>query len=286
MAAFRLSTGLNLHAFPRDNTLEFIRQGLLTLKSIGFDAVDFSFRLLDGFGEDVAGGVEKTKAMAEEIGIAIELGHLPFGVNPNAPAESIALFNQRVHDAIDAMALLGIRYAVVHPNTVTERLIRFDRQARYDAVMEHLDPFVAHANRVGLNIAVENMRIVHENYAVHRYCGDPEELCSIVDALGVGICWDTGHAHINGIKQSEALAYIGSRLKALHLNDNYGEDDIHLAPFMGTIDWADVMKGLQAVGYQGLLNFELKVPGDTAELRRAFGEYVYAAAQDLMQMIH
>ena len=286
MAAFRLSTGLNLHAFPRDNTLEFIRQGLLTLKSIGFDAVDFSFRLLDGFGEDVAGGVEETKAMAEEIGIAIELGHLPFGVNPNAPADSIALFNQRVHDAIDAMALLGIRYAVVHPNTVTERLIRFDRQARYDAVMEHLDPFVAHANRVGLNIVVENMRIVHENYAVHRYCGDPEELCRIVDALGVGICWDTGHAHINGIKQSEALAYIGSRLKALHLNNNYGEDDIHLAPFMGTIDWADVMKGLQAVGYQGLLNFELKVPGNTAGLRRAFGEYVYAAAQDLMQMIH
>ena len=103
--------------------------------------------------------------------------------------------------------------------------------------------------------------------------------------MGIGICWDTGHAHINGIKQSEALKYIGSRLKTLHLNDNFGEDDIHLAPFMGTIDWADVMQGLGAIGYDGLLNFEPRTCGKTAELRKAYGEYMFTAAQDLMQMI-
>lgn len=282
LAEFRISTGLDLHVFPREDMLEFIRQGLLVHKSIGFHAVDVSYRLLSGFGEDVVGGIEKVKAMAEEVGVSMELGHLPFGMNPYAPVE---IFNQRVHDSIDAMAMLGIHYAVMHPNTLTERLIQFDCQARYDSVMEHLSPFVEHANRVGLNIVIENMRLVHENYAVHRYCGDPEELCKIADALGVGICWDTGHAHINGIKQSEALAYIGSRLKMLHLNDNFGEDDIHLAPFMGTIDWADVMKGLKTVGYNGILNFELKAPGNTPEIRRAFGEYVYTAAQELMRMM-
>ena len=285
MAEFRTSIGLNFFAYPRDNMLEFIRQGLLTYKSIGFDTVDFMFRLFDGFGDDVAGGVEKTKAMAEEIGIPIELGHLPFGVNPNAPADNIAFFNQRVHNCIDAMAQLGVSYAVVHPNTLTERLIKMDRQACYDSVMNHLSPFVEHANRVGLPIVVENMRIVHENYAVHRYCGNPEELCKVADALGVGICWDTGHAHINGIKQSEAIEYIGSRLKMLHLNDNFGEDDVHIAPFTGTIDWADVMKGLKNIGYNGVLNFELKAPKISSEVHRAFGEYVYSAAQELMKLI-
>lgn len=284
MGKYRVSTGLNLHGRPGEDIFGYIRQGLMMHRRIGFDAVDFSHELLQGFGADVLAGAEKTRAIAEETGVAIELGHLPYGVHPDAPAEEMERFCQRVHAAIDAMAVLGVRHAVVHPNTVTEREIRFSRQARYDAVMAHLTPFVEHARRVGLDIVVENMRLVHENYAVHRYCGSPEELCRVVDALGVGVCWDTGHAHINGLKQSEALQYVGARLRMVHLNDNYGEDDIHLAPFMGSIDWADVMQGLKAVGFGGLLNFELRVPGHTPETRRAFGEYVYAAAQDLMRM--
>lgn len=284
LSDFRISTDLNVHISPRNDIFEYIRQGLLALKSLGFDAANFSCGFLTFFGQNIPDSIEKVKSISEEVGICFELAHLPFGINPNASAESFSVFNQQVHDAIDAMALLGVSYATVHPNTITERTTYFNRKAQYDSVMKHLSPFVEHANRVGLNITVENMRLVHESFSVHRYCGDPEELCEIADALGIGICWDTGHGHINGIRQSEALEYIGSRLKMLHLNDNHGSDDIHLAPFMGTIDWADVMNGLKAIHYNGLLNFELNASGRTSETRRAFGEYVYAAAKELMQI--
>lgn len=285
VSKMKISTGLNLHVCSRDNMVEYIRQGLQVHRSIGFDAVDFSHELLEGIGGDVAAFAEQVRAVAAETGVDVGVGHLPYGLSANASPEGVAAFNRRVHDAIDAMALLGIRYAVVHPNTWTERAIQFDHQARYDAVMRHLSPFVEHAGRVGLGILVENMREVHQSCAVHRYCGTPEELCRLADALGAGVCWDTGHGHINGLRQSEALQYVGSRLKLVHLNDNYGEDDIHLAPFMGTIDWADVMRGLRAVKYDGPLNFELRAPGNTPEVRRAFGMYVYAAAQDLLGMM-
>ena len=285
MAKLRISSSLNLHIFPRDDIFEYIRQGLLFHKSVGFEAADFPCRLISFFGDDIAGGIEKTKEIANQVGIRFELCHLPFGINAYSTVEEVASFTERVHEAIDAMALLGVSYAVMHPNTITERLIQFNRQAQYDSVMGHLSPFVEHANRVGLNIVVENMRVINQNYSVHRYCGDPEELCKIADDLGIGVCWDTGHAHINGIKQSEALNYIGPRLKMLHINDNFGEDDIHIAPFTGTIDWEDTMKGLAAIGFDGLLNFELKAPGNTPAVRKAFGDYVYTAAQELLNMM-
>ena len=291
MAKLRVSAGLNLHAFPKDDIFAYIRQGLLFHKSIGLDAADFSANsLLQLMGEDITGGIEKTKEIANEVGIAFELYHLPFGLTQNSTEEKVEIFNARVHEAIDAMALLGVNYAVVHPNVTTERRIEFDRKMRYDYVMAHLSPFAEHANRVGLNLVVENMRVGYQfPYAIHRYCGEPDELCEIADGLGVGICWDTGHAHLMDLhhadKQSEALRYVGKRLKMLHINDNFGEDDIHLAPFMGKVDWADTMQGLAAIDYQGLLNYEVRVPGTTPALRKAYGDYLYNAAQDLMDLM-
>lgn len=201
------------------------------------------------------------------------------------PGGQLEAFNKSVHKAIDAAKLLGVDYAVLHPNTTTVPLAEFDAQAHYDGVMAHLAPFAEHAQRIGLSLCVENMRLVHESYPIHRYCGDPEELCAIADALGIGVCWDTGHAHINCLKQSEALSYVGSRLKMLHINDNFGGDDIHLAPFMGTVDWPDVMQGLRAIGYRGLLNYEISTAGLPACTRASFGAYLRSAAEQLRELM-
>lgn len=165
-------------------------------------------------------------------------------------------------------------------------LSEFDPIAHYDGVMAHLAPFAEHAEKVGLRLCVENMRLVHESYPIHRYCGTPEELCTVADALGIGVCWDTGHAHINSLNQSDALAYVGRRLKMLHINDNFGGDDIHLAPFMGTANWTDIMQGLQNIGYTGLLNFELSTGRIPTGCRESFGHYVAAAGNSLRQMLH
>lgn len=151
--------------------------------------------------------------------------------------------------------------------------------------MSHLAPFAEHAAKVGLNIVVENMRVVHENYPVHRYCQTPDELCDIADALGIGICWDFGHANISGVRQSEGLAYVGKRLKVLHVNDNFAGDDIHILPFTGNVDWRDAMHGLALAEFDGLFNFELSVARVPANMREIFAKYVTSAAGTLMSYI-
>ncbi len=285
MKKLRTSTQINLTTASRDDMSEYIRCGLTTNKELGFDAADFPMGLLDLSSDGWRPRAERAVADAEEIDLKFELCHLPFSARVVKEPDYVPIFNAEMHRAIDAAALLGVDYAVFHPNTTTLPMKNYSRKAEYDSVMNHLAPFVEHANKVGVNVVVENMRYVPHFAPVHRYCQTPDELCEIADALGIGVCWDFGHAHINGIKQSEGIEYIGKRLKMLHVNDNFATEDEHVPPFMGSIDWRDAMHGLSTVGYSGLFNFELSVAKIPAPLRKTYGKYMIEAADELMSYI-
>lgn len=73
----------------------------------------------------------------------------------------------------------------------------------------------------------------------------------------VGCCWDTGHGMISGDDQYEALTLLGHRVKALHIDDNYGTArDVHLLPYEGLIDWSKVLRALREIGYDHDFAFE------------------------------
>jgi sugar phosphate isomerase/epimerase len=152
------------------------------------------------------------------------------------------------------------------------------------ATLELLSPFVEHANKIGLNVVVENMRVLSGKMQCHRYCMTAEELCDLADTLGIGVCWDFGHAHLSGLKQSKALEYVGKRLKVVHINDNGGIEDDHVMPFSGGVNWKDAMHGLALAGYDGLFNFELSVRTPAA-MRKAHAKFVLEIANELMSYI-
>ncbi len=77
----------------------------------------------------------------------------------------------------------------------------------------------------------------------------------------VGICWDTGHAQVSGHDQRAAIESLGSRLKALHIQENDGGSDDHLLPFATVrngVKWHDVAQALGAIGYGGAFVFETR----------------------------
>lgn len=285
MKKLRTCSSLNLHYHPKDDLSDYIKTGLAFHKEMGLDAADLPIPLLDLSSDGWQPYAERALLDSEEIGVRFELCHLPFSVKICQDPSALPLFNERMHRAIDAAAFLGVDYAVLHPNTTSVPMDKYDRTEQYDSVMSHLAPFAEHALRVGLNIVVENMRVVHGAAPVHRYCQSPDELCDIADALGIGVCWDFGHAHISGVKQSEGLAYVGKRLKVLHVNDNFGDDDIHILPFTGKVDWRDAMHGLALVGFDGLFNYELSAGRIPETMRRVFAQYAMDAAAELMSYI-
>lgn len=269
-----------------ENISEYIRSGLDFYKKMGFEAADFGMGMLDLLGDSWRGDVERAIADSNEVGIKFEVCHLPFiGGGGIKDEEFYKQFDMKMHNAIDAAVLLGASYAVLHPNAPTVPLKSFDKTQQYDTVMKHLSPYAEHAAKVGLNIVVENMRVIPGMRLSHRYCQTPEELCELADALGIGVCWDFGHANISGLKQSEALAYVGKRLKVIHVNDNGGIDDDHVAPFMGNVDWRDAMHGLALAEFDGLFNYEIATGRLPASVRESFAAYLIDSANELMTYI-
>ncbi len=281
----RISSKLILNPDLKGNICEYIKDGICFLKNAGFDAADFSFNIIEFIEGDWNLYIERALADAAEAGIKFEVCHLPFSVEISKDPKLIPAFNIRMHKAIDAAALLGVDFAVLHPNAVTLTMDTFNRVKQYDLVMNHLAPFAEHAQKVGVNIAIENMRYVPSHIPSHRYCQEPDELCEIADALGFGVCWDFGHANISINKQSEALSYIGKRLKVLHVNDNNGVDDIHIPPFTGNTDWKDAMHGLALAEFDGLFNYELKTALIPRALHESFAKYMIDSAHELISYI-
>lgn len=78
-----------------------------------------------------------------------------------------------------------------------------------------------------------------------------------IDSERLGICLDTGHAHVNG----EDLAQIVRELRGVplhvHIDDNTGESDAHQIPGEGNIDYVPFVRALDEIDYRGFVSAEL-----------------------------
>jgi sugar phosphate isomerase/epimerase len=90
-------------------------------------------------------------------------------------------------------------------------------------------------------------RLMLENVYESR----PEELRPLFEQLagrGVGMCLDTGH--LSAFGKASAVQWVDAMadvLGQLHLHDNYGDRDQHLAMGTGSIDFAALFQRLVAV---------------------------------------
>lgn len=259
--------------------LGMFRYGLDAHKKIGYDAVDVDFDCIDVMNTMTSDEIAQVKAYADSIAMPIGLTHVPF-------SEKMAT-KENVYKALDITKEWGAQCTVIHPPVRPHPVEEYNEQAEYEATMAWLAPFVDYANKIGVTLTVENMICYHKKfpYPIARFCSDPETLCKVADELGIGVCWDTGHANISLLKQSEALAYVGSRLKMVHINDNFALDDVHIPPFIGTIDWEDTMKGLSVTGFDGYFNYEVTTKRLTDEVCYSYGKYLVSAAKKLTSMI-
>lgn len=186
--------------------------------------------------------------------------------------------------AIEASATLGAEWMVMHPTNFPHDPL-YSRQKALDANLSYLAPFIEAAKKAGIGIAVENMVDFGGNR--RRYCGgDPEELLELVDKINdpsVGICIDTGHAHLSGIDVGAFIRMTGDRLKCTHIDDNRRDCDTHMPPYFGTINWGDVLAALCEINYQGDFSFELSGQNFPAEALDTWCKFTYELGMNLLK---
>ena len=281
----KLCVTTNIHFRNEDGTPVPFEETLSFLKRAGFDEIDFditaTMMLEDGWASAFRSKLKKAK----DAGVHVRYAHLPFDYPNKNSGLGWDEFHTATCRAIDLAAEAGVDCAAIHPRAFMTR--DYDSAAEHEAALTFLTPYRDYAKRSGLTLALENSRGPGRSAPkeIQRYCAEVSDLIQLADELGIGICWDTGHANISAQPQLSSLTVTGSRLKMVHLNDNWAEDDIHNAPFLGNICWQEVIDGLKAARYSGSLNLEVGCNRLPNRLRPAYAEYMASAAQMLEGML-
>ena len=188
---------------------------------------------------------------------------------------------------------LGDKYAVFGiqlPDSVNDEA-GYSRKKSLASETERFKRFGELAAKYGTGIAIENM-VDHLGIGYGRRFGcNAEDLLELLDKLNAddifGICWDTGHANLAQVNQPAAIQQIGSRLKALHINDNRGEKDDHLLPYLGYVEWTPLLKSLADVNYQGDFTYEIHnfTGGMSPEIHQQGVEFSVLVARQMVSEI-
>ena len=235
----RIRTVTTTGIFPKGCPAEYAIEALTWS---GFDALDMALDyciyesgspfMTDGY----RAWAERLGEKAAQAGIPFTHSHAPGGVDcPEYIERSV----------ISAYAL-GARYLVVHP------VYRDDERGNIDDAEEFIrinkeayEPWIEHAEKHGIVILSENLQC--------GACSDPRNIARLVvetDSAYFGWCYDTGHANCFGYSPA-VLSECRTVPLSLHIHDNDGNDDSHLIPGDGNIDWDMLVNVLADIGYTG-----------------------------------
>lgn len=207
--------------------------------------------------EDVEATGAYVKAYLAARNFTMTQGHLPIGFRIVSNRENLPILLRH----IDLYYACGVRNMVLHCERKPANP-DVDITTMFEQNVECLKIIAEYIKGRDICICLENLYANTEYFA----CDFAEDLIKVIDAVGsdqFGICLDTGHLHISGGNQGDFIRRAGKLLRALHIADNRGEQDEHLMPFnRGTVDFVDVARALQEIGYTGPFNME--IPGESS----------------------
>ena len=254
------------------------------MANIGFDGVDMSLEHIKGADDSWRSVIYSAKIRAQRLGLELSSCHLPFYMPDPSDDEAMRRFSRDIISGIDAASVMEIPLAVIHPIALHAKRASTEKWA--DDNLKFLTPICEYGSKKGIRLCLENMASTCEGKDDHLYGSTAGEIHSLASALGMGICWDTGHANVSHLPAEDMLK-LGNRLCLVHAHDNNGYRDSHDLPFTGTVDWESVTEMLSRIGYNGYINVEVRawdVPPDR-DTRDEFGRRVLYAGERISAKI-
>lgn len=205
------------------------------IKSAGFDSI------LLWWGDDEAEPRKERILLAEKYNLSIENVHAStehlnaIWKSGDEGEHTLLKLMQEIRDC----SLYGINTMVLHltngscPPPVSE--IGSNR----------IERLIVFAENLNVRLAFENVRLPqHTRYILDKY-----------HTPFVALCYDSGHENCWS-PQINWLDLYRHRIAAIHLHDNFRDEDSHLIPFDGTVDWEQKAKAIAASSYLGAVTIE------------------------------
>jgi sugar phosphate isomerase/epimerase len=220
--------------------------------------------MLDGRGWDgFPRRMEALASMLKAKGVGYSV-HVPVW-DVNLTSENSHIRNavlESYKDSILFAAMLEASHVVIHPGYRSDP--HFSAATARSRARESLGELLDFNRQYGRLLLVENIGspsasiFTQDEYAT--FLDDfPSELGYIVDI---------GHAFLNGWDIPALLDGIKERLFALHLHDNDGKRDAHLALGEGSIDWPRIFGAVKSTGRELELILEYNLGTDLSKLAK------------------
>ena len=229
------------------------------LKQCGFRHIDLNMYDCDGVNSPLYTDkwmewADETAELAQKLGLDFVQAH---GANcwKNDYEARLEILRRQLH----VCKRLGIPNMVVH--AMAEKGGTREQFIRENAAF-YRDLLVT-AEETGVAVLTEN---TCETNLPTYFLVNAEEFHALNKAVGehplFGICWDIGHAHIQGVNQYDELVALGKGLRAVHIHDNVGRMnspafmDFHMQPFAGSVNYDMIIRGLIDNGFKGPFTLE------------------------------
>jgi len=245
------STTANFKILPVDDHLERVRH----VAKAGFKYVDLSFYSIDKVNspfmlENFKEYTGQLKNLADELGIKYVQAHLP-NCNP-LDKEHFYEYCRCTIRAIEVCGMLGIENAVIH----TGWMEGITKKQYFEMNAEALKPIFPAMEKNNVNVLIENSAKANMGDKYFFLTGaDMKEFIDYVKHPLIHACWDLGHANMEGHQYQDIIA-LGDDLRAIHVHDNNGKCDQHVAPFTGTLNMDEVITALIDIDYKDYFTFE------------------------------
>lgn len=258
-----------------------IAEGYKAIKECGFDAVDWNLdhawrgrdiRELDYEGKsimekplnEVIAYYADELAVIKKNNLVISQAHAPFPCYVQGHEEvldyAIKVYERNIEycDYADCKNLVihGINYSLSDYDNTPAEIDRLNRKLYFSLV-----PVL---KRTKVTVCLEN---TFTGFNGVNYAGvfeNPAYTSALIDELNAaagrddafGFCLDTGHLNLLHDDFRMIVPVLGKRIKALHIHDNNGTHDEHMAPLTGSVNWHHFCSSLKDAGYEGDLDFE------------------------------
>jgi len=195
-------------------------------------------------------------------GLQIAQAHAPFGPFVNKRPEATEYYIEVYKNIIKLCDAVGCKNLIIH-SCVNHPAFGMTPAQTFDLNMHLYGSLIDTLLQTDVTVCLENLFYTLGGKIREATCSDPHEAAEYIDKLNAlagkecfGLCVDTGHLMLLGRRFPTYMPIVGKRVKALHIHDNDGMFDRHLAPFTGITDWREFVDSLRQIGYCGDLSFE------------------------------
>lgn len=229
-------------------------------KDTGFKHLDFNFLNVSEnqkkqfLSENWKECIINAKTAADELGFDFVQAHAPTCIMRGPEMKKSIEIMLR---CIETCGILKIENLVIHSGCYAEFKYPEGKNENHKANEAFLRALIPTLEKFNVNILFENTTAKHIDGCYFPITGDDlNDFVSFMNHPNFGTVWDVGHAHLDNLNHKDEIIKMKNTLRGVHIHDNFATKDLHLAPFMGTVDFENVIEGLLNIDYSGYFTFE------------------------------